>query len=305
MPLVEFGPRIRERLPRSLESAPGDSGPRSVGDACNSVCLDDFTRTVADGWGRSSIFCRTWQASSDGTHEADGTVAIKTTVATSTVPTDWLEITEWNGSNLEFLAKLSITAGVASGSHVFDIYQAHDPLVMLAKGPEGEDRYDSAAPFFRWTFGAATTLITSVLGTANGTTAQQGNVDTGLDVTGGVQFWVRCRLEATAIRMRSWLDGSGEPGTWQSEATAGGASFLTGTRSLDDCTLFSLRHSPSSLVPITIEMDSLELVSGVDCRGLTEMPSPLDSGDVAGGDLGGTYPNPSVDFVAFAKWSIE
>lgn len=238
----------------------------SKADICEGVvassCSDLFNR-VADGdWGRGTILCLQWYASADGTHNVDGR-GIQNRVAATTVPTDWIYLTAWSGSSLEFIAKLESTAG---GDKQFVIYDNEGPII--ASGPLANP--DSAAPTFLWRWGhsGSSTLTTRVIATANGVSAQQGAVDSGLSDSG--VFWLRCRLEYNAIRMRIWLDGSAEPGTWQSEATAGGSpSFLTGTRSLDDCDVFAVRHLTSATTTGTTRLDTLEFVSGVLCSGVT------------------------------------
>lgn len=232
-----------------------------------SSCSDLFNRVAADSWARSTILCRQWYASADGLHRVEG-YGYQERVLADTAPTDWIDLTEWNGANLEFLALCSI--GEAGGSRAFHILQAQDPLILLPAGPQ--EVGDSNRPQFSWEFSffGGTNLGLKVVASSNGVVVTVGSVDTGIAISDGTKFWLRCRLEWNAIRMRGWLDGSAEPGTWQAQGTGGGSpSFLQGTRSLDDANFFAVRHKTSAQSTGWLKLESLEFVSGLACSGVS------------------------------------
>src|SRR5947207_1976803 len=73
-----------------------------------SSCVDEFARTDSTRWGDSPICCLPWQASTHGSHSVDGALAHQSGVGFSggEEPTDWLGLTAWTGTALEFLVKL-------------------------------------------------------------------------------------------------------------------------------------------------------------------------------------------------------
>ncbi|MEV8431992.1 hypothetical protein ACWHLZ_28100 [Streptomyces chartreusis] len=181
-------------------------------DEVEPAAWDQFTRTVANGWGTSSSGHAWVESGGSASDRSVGGTVGSITLASAVDTVRFQRATPEAIGDAEVLVRMRVSA-VATGASIV-------PSILL--------RFVDSSNYYRARlhFGVSGGLFASI---TRDTTLVGGTPSLPYTYAAGDWFWVKARLTGHRIQMRVWRLNSPEPQVWHHEATISTGTIAAGT----------------------------------------------------------------------------
>ncbi|GAB3656439.1 hypothetical protein [Glycomyces tarimensis] len=221
---------------------------------CLRRAVDDFDRTIADGWGTTPTG-QAWESQGGVPADYSVTAGVAAVVVDATLSNRISTLADLDLGETEMTARVRLPGGTPTSTVETDLIVRHAPGATAAD----DTQYQAA---LIWT---STGDVQLHIGRIADTTFTNltGNVAVGVASPG--QWWhVRFAAVRSLLRAKAWPDGTDEPAAWNIEATDGVLK-----RGRVGC---KIRAGAGTTVPLTAEFADIEVRAPRYCGYVSEWP---------------------------------